>query len=320
MCITKSKLLAAASSFAAIALSQTAIAVTVTTNETNAIGRVSIDTIGSNGQNVTVTPPITSATAVGNLVAFNSQANAQGVSNSATYRTQVSGRSNAAPVFRDVSAFGNAGYVQTVTNTTAGRVNVTLNFFIEAGEISYFDPFGISPAVGNRPRGQVAFGSDILVDFGTGFSSVWDGSLIGNYVDGIAPGWTTIGAFSSLSNLSTTSIGATWQSTSFTVTLGEIDPGQSFTYSYALGTSVVVGQPSCASLTTLGGTLGGTAIGCAGLQIAAADPGQLNPLGIRFTTVSNPNPNPTPEPGTIAVLAAGLAGLGLARRARRARG
>lgn len=216
------------------------------------------------------------------------------------------------------TASGRSGFTQTVTNDTAGRVRVDYTFVIDAGIGEYYGFFDYTQTL-PRPDGNSHVALDLKVNNVSTVSGAIDG-LFTTVPDGNAPdgfvrnaSYTRGGIMNSLTNFQVNGATATWDQSVITVTLTELDPNQSFDFGYALLAGVQVTAAACT---------GSVGIGCLGLRMAVGDPNEpainVTNLGFRFTALDGDPGGKIPEPATLAVACAGLAGLGLARRRRKA--
>jgi MYXO-CTERM domain-containing protein len=240
-----------------------------------------------------------------------------------SYVTAVLARSNGQNPASPPAALSQASIDQRITNDTANRVRVDYTFRIDAGSAGYYSPQGATPTFEftARPDGQVDLFSSLSVNSAT----IWSGGLTGVFPTVCSPPtcsnyatYSQTGALTALSVTTDVSGGASWSERLFTVTLGELDPNEFLDFSYLLRSSASVANAWC-------GTVGGGSMGCVGLRINAGDPGAVgtsNGLGIVFTSLGGSSSGPTQasEPSTLLLAAAGLAGLGLARRVRRKKG
>ena len=153
---------------------------------------------------------------------------------------------------------GAAGFIQQVTNDTAGRVRVDYTFLIDAGISEYFGFFDYSQTL-PRPDGTTQAILSLKVNNVTTVSGTIDG-LFTTVADGNAPdgfvrnaSYSRTGILNSLTNFQVNGATATWDQSKITVTLTELDPGQSFDFASSLLAGVQVTAAACTSSSVTGG-------------------------------------------------------------------
>jgi PEP-CTERM motif len=228
-------------------------------------------------------------------------------------------------------AGSNAQWFETITNSTSTTRRYSFTFRIDGG-------LAIVDASGLLESGNGTSGFESLISLSRGGIAA-DIFAVNRQVGLTTTNGITTFSESAFNNYSAVTSGSLldnqiiasnnrtlrdWNTSFFTIDLGELAPDQSFTLSYLLrsfSNSLVLNSIDCSSsggsnrlesnnLSAPNCIASNTRVGDPGLFLSTADP------RIGFSSIATTTG--VPEPATLAILGFGLAGLGIARRRAKA--